>query len=349
MSEPDLYNSETSDKKVTMKNHITLELGDIIEIYAPSNPELNENTFFITYIDDSEIDLTNVSTFHPYHLKLDDHGHITDESIRVISLRSRSEEPGYARQHLLLPKTWVDIHFGGETPIIIRGEITNLEEDMIEVTTFPDLDTIYIDFGYKGLPKNMPLDQIIIITKPASLEKIESLVHIQEQLEEGEVFDPEHYSGPSEASMEYNEQGQAIITIPKDARPDVSLRDELYNLYSAANEIVYGEELGDYTRETEIPESQKQHGIETQVNDMLDELLSEYPSSKRTKTVLDNIHLLIQRFRELRENFSQFDSLRTVKKAKFLPFQHKPLADHIYNLDARLKWVLPVVSLRKKI
>lgn len=349
MSEPDLYNSETSDKKVTMKNHITLELGDIIEIYAPSNPELNENTFFITYIDDSEIDLTNVSTFHPYHLKLDDHGHITDESIRVISLRSRSEEPGYARQHLLLPKTWVDIHFGGETPIIIRGEITNLEEDMIEVTTFPDLDTIYIDFGYKGLPKNMPLDQIIIITKPASLEKIESLVHIQEQLEEGEVFDPEHYSGPSEASMEYNEQGQAIITIPKDARPDVSVRDELHNLYSAANEIVYGEELGDYTRETEIPESQKQHGIETQVNDMLDELLSEYPSSKRTKTVLDNIHLLIQRFRELRENFSQFDSLQTVKKAKFLPFQHKPLADHIYNLDARLKWVLPVVSLRKKI
>ena len=213
MSEPDLYNSDTSDKKVTMKNHITLELGDIIRIYAPSNPELNENTFFITYIDDSEIDLTNISTFHPYHLKLDDHGHITDESIRVISLRSRSEEPGYARQHLLLPKTWVDIHFGGETPIIIRGEITNLEEDMIEVTTFPDLDTIYIDFGYNGLPKNMPLDQIIIITKPASLEKIESLVHIQEQLEEGEVFDPEHYSGPSEASMEYNEQGQAIITM----------------------------------------------------------------------------------------------------------------------------------------
>lgn len=349
MSEPDLYNSGDTSDTQQMKNHITLELGDIIEIYAPSNPELNENTFFITYIDDHEIDLTNVSTFHPYHLKINEQGHITDESIRVISLLSRSEEPGYARQHLLLPKTWIDIHFGGETPLIIRGEITNLEEDMIEVTTYPDLDTIYIDFGYKGLPKDMPLEQVIIISKPASLEKIESLVHIQEQLEEGEVFDPENYKAPSEASIEYNEVGEAVITLPKDARPDVSVRDELHKLYSVADEIVYGEELGDLTRETEIPESQKQHGIETQVNDMLDELLSEYPSSKRTKGVLDNIHLLIQRFRELREQFSHFDTLGNVKKAKFTPFIHKPLANQIRDLNARLKWVLPVVSLRKKI
>ena len=344
MSEPDIMKDTEGHK-----NHITLELGDIIEVYAPSNPDLNENTFFITYIDDHEIDMTNVSTFHPYHLKLDERGHVTDESIRMISLRSRSEELGYARQHLLLPKTWVDIHFGGETPLIIRGEITNLEEDMIEITTFPDLDTIYIDFECKGLPKNMPLNEIVIITKPASLEKIESLIHIQEQLEEGEVFDPETFKQPSDASIEYNEAGEAVITLPKDARPDVSIREELHNLYSAANEIAYVDDLGDLTLEKEVPESQKQHGIETQVNDMLDMLLSEYPTSKRTKPVLDNIHLLIQRFRELRENYSHFDSLGNVKKAKFTPFIHKPLADHIHNLDASLKWIVPVVSLRKKI
>lgn len=355
MSEIELDNRDNSDKndsdnKVHTKDKggIILELGDIVEIYAPSNLELNDNTFFVTYIDDQEIDLTNVSTFHPYHLTLDEHGRIRDESIRVISLLSRSEEPGYARQHLLLPKTWVDIHFGGEVPTIITGEITNLEEDMIEITTYPDLDTIYIDFEYKGLTKAIPLEQIVIRTKPASLEKIESLLHVRERLEEGEEFEPERFAA-QEASIEYNEVGEAIISLPPGARPDVSVRDELHNMYSAANEIVYGEEYEEFTQQIELSEQQKRHGIETQVNDMLDELLSEYPSSKRTKAVLDNIHLLIQRFRELREDFSNFDSRGNVQDAKFMRFQHKPLADHIYSLDAKLKWILPVVTLQKKV
>jgi hypothetical protein len=358
MSETELYNidnTEISDKdkshntvNAKQKGGINLELGDIIEINAPSNAELNDNTFFITYIDDHEIDLTNVSTFHPYHLKMDDHRHITDESIRVISLLSRSEEPGYARQHLLLPKTWVDIHFGGEVPTITTGEITNLEEDMIEITTYPNLDTIYIDFQYTGLPKDIQLEQIVIRTKPASLEKIESLLYVRDNMEEGEEFEPDRFTA-QEASIEYNDVGEAIISLPSDVRPDVSIRDELHNMYSAANEIVYGEEYDEFTQQVELTEKQKRHGIETQVNDMLDELLSEYPSSNRTPAVLDNIHLLIQRFRELREAFSNFDSHGNVKNAKFMRFEHKPLADHIYKLDARLKWILPVVTLKKKV
>ena len=364
MSESPLYIEEKSQPKEeeeeemvgqgdkgVQDSSITLELGDIIEIHAPSNPELNLESFFITYLDDAKINLTNISTFRPYSLRLDSDGRITDESIHRILLLSRSEELGYARQHLLLPKTWVDIHFGGEVPTIITGEITNLEEDMIEITTYPDVEVIYLDFEYKGLPEHIPLDQIVIRTKPASLEKIASLIDVRESLEEGEIYEPgELLQGDAgAASIEWTETGEAIIKLPKSVRPDQSVRDSLHGMYVAANEIVYGEELEELVQRVEIPEYQKRYGIETQVNDMLDELLSEIPNARRTKTVLDNIHLLIERFRELRTQFSKFDSNGNVQDVRTMGPSYKPLVEAMTSLNTKLRWLVPVVALRRKI
>jgi hypothetical protein len=167
MSEKDIE----MDKVPKKKRSITLELGDIIQLEAPSNPDIDESTFIITYLDNQKINITHITTFHPYVLKLDENGNVTDESIRSISLLNRSEEKGYARQNELLTKTWIDIHFGGEVPTIITGEITDLVEDMIEITTYPDVETIYIDFAYQGIPEYLPIDKIVVRTKPASLEK----------------------------------------------------------------------------------------------------------------------------------------------------------------------------------
>ena len=44
-----------------------------------------------------------------------------------------------------MPNTWIDIHFNGDFPAIITGEITNLENDMIEIRTI-DNDTLYLNF-----------------------------------------------------------------------------------------------------------------------------------------------------------------------------------------------------------
>ena len=339
--------SDTNNKNPE-SNVISLELGDIIEIHASKNKDLHLQTFFITYIDDHRIDITNIISYLPYQLKLDDTGNLRDEGVESISLVSRSDEAGYARQHLLLPKTWIDVHFNGEIPLIITGEITNLEEDQIEITTFPDLNVIYIDFEYKGLPENIPLEQIVIRTKPASLNKIASLLDIRDQFEEGEVFDPDNYTN-YDASIEFNDVGEALINIPENVQPDLSIREKLHNLYSAANEIVYGEELGLITDNIELSERQMRHGIETQVNDMLDVLLSDIPTERRTKKALDNIHLLIERFRELRNKFSKFDSNGNVYDIRTLGTQHKPLATHIKNLDRKIKWIIPVVALKRKI
>lgn len=66
-----------------------------------------------------------------------------DENIESIELLSRPDEKGFARQNGLLPGAWITIQFGGEVPIIINGEITNLDEDMIELTTYGDKKNIY--------------------------------------------------------------------------------------------------------------------------------------------------------------------------------------------------------------
>ncbi len=139
-----------------LNTSITLELGDIIEVISPANDALHENSLYIKYIDNKHIRLINVATLKEVQLNIDEAGKLTDESIIQINLLSRSDEKGYARQNHLLPKTWITIHVGGEIPTAITGEITNLEEDMIELITYPELKTIYVDFKYQGIPLDIP-------------------------------------------------------------------------------------------------------------------------------------------------------------------------------------------------
>ena len=134
----------SSDSTPKPDDGMELKLGDIIEITSPTNAEYHQKTFFIEYIDEIKIKLIDVSTLEKRVLTLYDNGQLTDESINVIALLSRSEELGYARQNELVPKKWVDIHFGGEIPMIITGEITNLDEDMIEVTTYPEIGRAHV-------------------------------------------------------------------------------------------------------------------------------------------------------------------------------------------------------------
>lgn len=350
MSDPQLYNEEMeNDKNEETDFDCHLELGDIIEIHAMDNREYDKQSFFIVYIDDQKMKLTNIQNYQPSIVKFDKDGNIRDESIEEIIVRSRSEEPGYARQHLLLPKTWIDLHIGGDVPLIITGEITNLEEDMIEITTYPNLDVIYIDFGFKGIPEHIPIDEILIRTKPPSLDKIDSLINVKENIPDGEDFDINQTEIEENGSMEYSPTGEVTITLPENTQRDQTMHQELQSLYNSANEIAYGKDLGDLIREVEIPEEQKRYGIETQVNDMLDVLLSEVPDRNRSDRVKNNIHFLIERFRELRQKFSKFDDNGNLYDVKSNGFHHKPLAKHLHNMNTRLKWILPVTEIKKKV
>lgn len=327
---------------------LSLELGDVIQLFAPSNSDIHEITAFISYIDVQKIKLIDVATNKFHQLNITEDGKFTDESIVQIDLLSRSEEKGYARQNHLLPKTWVDIYFGGEIPVIISGEITNLDEDMIELTTYPELTVIYINFGYQGIPEDIPIEKIVIREKPESLKKVGSLSLIREQLEEGEVYD-EPNEEDNVATVEYLETGESIINVPENVEIDKDIRESLQELYIDANSIVFGERLEEIAQLVEVPEGEQRYGIQTQVNDLMDELLSTIPNSQRTKLVLDNIHLLIERFKELRSKFSKFDSNENIYDMKTVGAYYKPLANHIHNIDRRLQWIVPVVTNRKRI
>ena len=144
---------------------IELQLGDVIQITNPKNEKLNDQMFIIDFIDSTKMVLINTETLETIKLKISENGIIGDGTTTKLAILSRSSEKGYARQNGLLPDKWIDIHFGGEYPAIITGEITNLENDMIEVHTI-DNDTLYINFDYKGIPEDLPIALIEIREKP---------------------------------------------------------------------------------------------------------------------------------------------------------------------------------------
>jgi hypothetical protein len=50
-----MLESELDITKNASDKSITLELGDVIQIYAQTNPQLHEQSFYVTYVDDQNI------------------------------------------------------------------------------------------------------------------------------------------------------------------------------------------------------------------------------------------------------------------------------------------------------
>ena len=152
-----------------MSDIIELQLGDIIQITDPINEKLNNQIFIIDYIDKDKMFIINTDTLNKTKLKISNDGIIGDGTITQLAILSRNETPSYAIENGLVPGKWINIHFGGEYPVIITGEITNLENDMIEIKTI-DNDILYINFDYKGIPEDLPIDLIEIRGKPEAFK-----------------------------------------------------------------------------------------------------------------------------------------------------------------------------------
>ena len=150
------------------ETEISLQLGDIISIISPDDKNLHNNSFIINYIDNNKINLLNGNS--DIILKLKPDYSFENESIINIILLDRSEKKGYARQNNLLVDTWIDIYFAGDVPLTLTGKIINLDEDQIEIKLFESNELIYIDFAYKGIPDNIPIEKIILREMPNQLK-----------------------------------------------------------------------------------------------------------------------------------------------------------------------------------
>lgn len=302
-----------------------IELGDIIEIISPERTDLHEEIFFVSYIDKSVLELINIKSITKILIPLHKSGiHFEeDANIEKVKVLSRNASKGYARQNGLHKNVWVDIFFGGDVPKSITAEITNLEEDMIELTTYPENKILYIDFAYQGIPKNIPLKKICIRQKPESF-------HRYEQTQTPEDYDYEQ-------DLQENEEVEI---------PDETYHDRLQKMYKIQE--LEEEELPEVIQQIEIRPEQIQFGIDSQVNDLLDAFLSTIPDYKRTPSVMNKIYTHILRFKELREQFSIYDDkyhqIIGVKRA-----DTQPLVNSLYNINTSLLWCIPVVSQTKNI
>jgi len=339
---------------------VALELGDIIEIAAPGTP-LEGQVFFISYIDSDQIDITNVADQTKQSLFLDE-GVLVNKSIRQIDLLSRDEERGYARQHGLLPGKWIEIKFGGDIPSIVVGQITNLEEDMIEIKVIPGDQTIYLNFDYQGIPKNLPIESIETREAPEAAPKPATLepATLEPATLEPATLEPA-VAAPDEPAVAAPDEPATLepVTAPEGIEFDPEEEEEpvpvetgmpkLSEMLLSADQIQFGADLGQISLEVEVSEGKERFGLEQQTNDLLDDLIASIPPNERTYAKMNDIHRVIERYVELRRLFSTFDEAGNILKAKINTAKFRPLVPVLQTLTQSVPWLLPIVKNRKLI
>ena len=309
-----------------------LELGQVIKIEAPTDPTLHDKIYLINYLDNNLIKLIDNQDLSEKVLKINN-GELTNKSIRKINILASQEEKGYARQNGYTPGNWITIEFAGEVPAIFNGKITDLEQDMIELTIYESGEKIYIDFEGKGIPLDLPITEIRSFSPPSTKTQDDEVDEVSMDLEDDDEID----------IIDEDEELELIIDTE-------DLKENVKNLYINLDELALDDEdLGEIEEMEIVDETQRRFGIDKQSNDLLDELLADVPSDKRTERVLNNIHISIQRFKELRRKFSNFDESGNAESINVKGHEYKPLVEKMHKLNSQLYWLLPIVKNKHKI
>ena len=202
-----------------------------------------------------------------------------------------------------------------------------------------DDDVIYINFDYKGIPEDLPIEMIEIREKPC----------ISTQKPVSEIIGPEEVEEFPELMNEYNERQQVEKINLQLEVPLANIKTQMREFVIKADQIQFGNEvLGPIVQFVDVYGKIERYSIETQTNDLLDELLSTIPNTERTNRVLNNIHNTIERFVQLREQFSTFDEYGNVSGSIVYKPDYKPLFQFFNNFNKNLLWILPVVKNMKK-
>ena len=97
---------------------------------------------------------------------------------------------------------------------------------------------------------------------------------------------------------------------------------------------MFGEALEQITQLVPVAAEERRYAIETQTDDLLNEMLSTIPSSQRTKRVLNQIHTMIERYKQLRSLFSKMTTEGEIQIPDIKGAQYKPLVNKLENLRA---------------
>jgi len=322
----------TSESKMSntelpiIASSINLQLGDIIQLDAPSNPVLHDKIYFIKFINSEKIVLLNSTGL--LTLTLTQLGKLEEESITNIIILSRSSSPSFVVQNNLAIKKYISIYFGEPLPKVVNGFISNIENDMIEVTLLPENDVIYIDFAYSGIPENLNIDKIIV----------------RDKVDETKIASQDDSPVLIENSSSETSPSDAIIVL-SDLDYDLKSYDSKEDFESLIiDNIELGSELDDLEHEVNVSEEEQRYSLDKQTSDYLDKLINAYLPEERNEEVIAKIHSEINYYVQLRSTYSTFDA----NNYPMLPIErgehYKYLKEQIFNLNKKMTFLFPVLE-----
>ena len=311
-----------------MENQLFLQLGDVIRIISPKNTNYDNKKFYIKYVDTDKVMIINKN--ESYTLNINEHK-LSDESIKKIELLHRSDKNGFAEQNNLFAGTWVDIYFKGDVPLVITGEITSKEEDMIELTLFPNNQLIYIDFGYKGIDPELNIEKIIIRkNKPTNDEDDKEKLELKDETEKP----------ITEPIIEENDEEYYV--------PNENKELDIQEVNNIVDNIILGEDLGVVSQAIKVRESEMRYGLDIQTNDLLNKMIEKIEDVKLRKIKNKEIIKNVDRFTELRDMFSEFDTFGNPQKSKKQGAYFKPLVSKFKDFE-KIDWIVPIIKIKNKL
>jgi hypothetical protein len=144
--------------------------------------------------------------------------------------------------------------------------------------------------------------------------------------------------------------GVAVDAVFDSVSIATTFKDQLKEILLRADQIQFSdEELGPIVQFVNVSAKNQRYSLETQVNDLLDELLSTIPTIDRTPSMLNSVHVMIQRFKQLRQLFSTFDTYGNIEDKLVKEANYKPLVKYFEDFDTILYWIVPIVKNVKKV
>ena len=310
-----------------LTSNIKLQLGDIIQLDAPTNISLHDKIYFIKFISKEKIVLINAEKI--ITLNITQTGKLEEESIANVLLLSRHKNPSFVVQNNLEMKKYISIYFGEPIPKVLNGIITNIENDMIEITTLPEKDLLYIDFAYSGIPEHLNIEKIVVREK---IDETKLLVSQEEKLKSGlevDTTEETYLNQDNNEELDY----------------DLKVYDNKSDLEAIViDTIELGVELDDLEHEINVSEGEQRYSLDKQTNDYLDKLLNAYLPEQRTEEVVNQIHNEINYYTQLRNIYSYFDANNNPSLIEDRGEHYKHLKEQLFNLNKKLYYILPVLS-----
>ena len=323
-----------------------IQLQDIIQIHWNEVDKASPK-YIVDFISSEHFRVINIDNLEIKTMVVKDGVPDTgDDTIVQIDILNRSDLKGYAEQNNLEPGVWINIGLDGAPPI--KGKIFYKEEDMIVVKLVLDAESL-LNLPKWDIPeiRNAKDSLDNWATSPDEKDDIKFISEWDspEEEETDKVYIDFKYEGlPDNVQIEIIENPLLIyidateIILPAKAGPiefDINFNpsDEIIELYE----------------EVDVSEEEKRYDLSVQLDDLLDDLLTDIPTYLRTREKLNELNIIVDRFKELRYIFSNIDANGYIKSLRVHEPDYNPVASVLEKLDKSLFWLMPVVKNKRKI